>query len=189
VAHPRDEDDLEAVLDWALQAGAAVIPFGGDTSVVGGVEPVVPEHFAGVVTIDMQALDRVLEVDRAAPGCSRPSAAGRHRWGWREAFLRARYLRDTFVAMEVLSETLETSITWDRFDRLPRRGARAGGRGGARRVRPGLDHLSLHAADAIIGDGGTITHHHAVGRDHRGAERLAVGLGRLTEVRRSDGRA
>jgi len=118
VAHPRDEDDLEAVLDWALQAGAAVIPFGGDTSVVGGVEPVVPEHFAGVVTIDMQALDRVLEVDRAAPGCSRPSAGGRHRWGWREAFLRARYLRDTFVAMGVLSETLETSITWDRFDRL-----------------------------------------------------------------------
>ena len=29
----------QAVLEWALAAGAAVIPFGGGTSVVGGVEP------------------------------------------------------------------------------------------------------------------------------------------------------
>src|SRR5256885_5589208 len=34
---------------------------------------------------------------------------------WREAFLRAPYLRDTFVAMGVLSETFETAITWERF--------------------------------------------------------------------------
>jgi alkyldihydroxyacetonephosphate synthase len=34
---------------------------------------------------------------------------------WREAFLRAPYLRDTFVAMGILSETFETAITWDRF--------------------------------------------------------------------------
>ncbi|MGI9184207.1 MAG: FAD-binding oxidoreductase [Solirubrobacteraceae bacterium] len=64
VAHPRDESELAAVLDWALDAGAAVIPFGGGTSVVGGVEPDVdPERFAGVVTIDLKALDRVLEID------------------------------------------------------------------------------------------------------------------------------
>src|SRR5205085_8306257 len=34
---------------------------------------------------------------------------------WRDAFLRAPYLRDTFVAIGVLSETFETAITWDRF--------------------------------------------------------------------------
>src|SRR5690606_25838270 len=34
---------------------------------------------------------------------------------WRSAFLRAPYLRDTFVAAGVLSETFETAITWDRF--------------------------------------------------------------------------
>ena len=39
---------------------------------------------------------------------------------WREAFLRAPYLRDTFVAMGVLSETFETAITWDRFEALAR---------------------------------------------------------------------
>jgi alkyldihydroxyacetonephosphate synthase len=63
VARPSDEQELEAVLDWALTAGAAVIPFGGGTSVVGGVEGRVGEEFAGVVTIDLKALDRVLEVD------------------------------------------------------------------------------------------------------------------------------
>jgi alkyldihydroxyacetonephosphate synthase len=63
VAAPRDEAELTAVLDWALGAGAAVIPFGGGTSVVGGVEPDVQDRFSGVVTIDLRELDRVLEVD------------------------------------------------------------------------------------------------------------------------------
>ena len=64
VARPRDEAELAAVLDWALDAGAAVIPYGGGTSVVGGVEPSVdPDRFTGVVTVDLKALDRVLEID------------------------------------------------------------------------------------------------------------------------------
>ena len=63
VAHPRSEDEVEAILDWALSAGAAVIPFGGGTSVVGGVEAAGCESYSGVVTIDLKALDRVLEVD------------------------------------------------------------------------------------------------------------------------------
>ena len=64
VAHPADEGEIEAVLEWALSANAAVIPYGGGTSVVGGVEPVVdPRRFDGVVTIDLSRLDRVLEVE------------------------------------------------------------------------------------------------------------------------------
>jgi alkyldihydroxyacetonephosphate synthase len=63
VAHPRTEDELEAVLEWAIGAGAAVIPFGGGTSVVGGVEPRDCDTYEGIVTIDLKALDRVLEVD------------------------------------------------------------------------------------------------------------------------------
>jgi alkyldihydroxyacetonephosphate synthase len=66
VVHPRDEDELQAALDWALSAGAAVIPFGGGTSVVGGVEAAGCEGYAGVVTIDVKALDHVLEVDRVS---------------------------------------------------------------------------------------------------------------------------
>ncbi len=63
VIHPRDEAELETALEWAISAGAAVIPFGGGTSVVGGVEPRVGDDFAAAVTIDLKALDRVLEVD------------------------------------------------------------------------------------------------------------------------------
>jgi alkyldihydroxyacetonephosphate synthase len=63
VVHPRNETEVGAVLDWATSAGAAVIPFGGGTSVVGGVEAAGCEDCAGVVTIDLKALDRVIEVD------------------------------------------------------------------------------------------------------------------------------
>ena len=63
VARPRDEDEVQATLEWALSAGAAVIPFGGGTSVVGGVEAAGCEDYGGVVTMDLKALDRVLDVD------------------------------------------------------------------------------------------------------------------------------
>jgi alkyldihydroxyacetonephosphate synthase len=63
VAYPRDESEVEAVLGWCSDAGAAAIPYGGGTSVVGGVEPRVGDRYAGAVTIDLGALDQVLEVD------------------------------------------------------------------------------------------------------------------------------
>lgn len=63
VARPRDEAEVEAVLEWCANAGAAAIPYGGGTSVVGGVEPRLGEQHAGAVTIDLGALGRVLEVD------------------------------------------------------------------------------------------------------------------------------
>jgi alkyldihydroxyacetonephosphate synthase len=66
VAHPADERELEAVLDWCANTGAAAIPFGGGTSVVGGVEAVLPEGYAGAVTIDLRRMDRVLDVDRVS---------------------------------------------------------------------------------------------------------------------------
>jgi alkyldihydroxyacetonephosphate synthase len=63
VARPRDEADVEALLDWCAGAGAAAIPYGGGTSVVGGVEPRIGDAYGGAVTIDLGRLDRVLEVD------------------------------------------------------------------------------------------------------------------------------
>jgi alkyldihydroxyacetonephosphate synthase len=63
VAHPADEADVERVLAWCEEAGAAVIPFGGGTSVVGGVEP--PGE-RPCVTVDLGSLDRVVEIDRAS---------------------------------------------------------------------------------------------------------------------------
>src|SRR5439155_10924621 len=63
VAFPRDEREVEAVLEWCADAGAAAIPYGGGTSVVGGVEAAVGDRYAGAVSLDLGALDRVLEVD------------------------------------------------------------------------------------------------------------------------------
>src|SRR5579884_823859 len=64
VARPGDERELEAVLEWAIGAGAIVIPYGGGTSVVGGVEA--PLDAGAVVTIDMGRMDRVLEADEVS---------------------------------------------------------------------------------------------------------------------------
>jgi alkyldihydroxyacetonephosphate synthase len=64
VAFPRDESEIETVLSWAEAEGAAAIPFGGGTSVVGGVEARLGDR--PVVTIDLSRLDRVLEVDPAS---------------------------------------------------------------------------------------------------------------------------
>ncbi len=60
VARPRDEREVEAVLEWAAGAGARIVPYGGGTSVVGGVEPRFDDP---AISLDLSALDRVLEVD------------------------------------------------------------------------------------------------------------------------------
>jgi alkyldihydroxyacetonephosphate synthase len=125
---------------------------------------------------------------------------------WRGAFLLAPYLRDTFVACGVLSETFETAITWDRFEEFYAGvmeavrskvaevcDAPADGPGAPRvscrftHVYPDgpapyftvlapakrggeveqWDEIKAAASEALIEEGGTITHHHAVGRDHR----------------------
>jgi alkyldihydroxyacetonephosphate synthase len=119
---------------------------------------------------------------------------------WRQAFLLAPYLRDTFVACGVLSETFETAITWDRFEEFHAATMDAV-RSKVAEVSPGEPRVSCRfthvypdgpapyftvmapavrggeveqwaeikgaAAEAVIEGGGTITHHHAVGRDHR----------------------
>ena len=67
VAYPRTEEEIAAVLDWAGGAQASLTPFGGGSSVVGGVEP---RYHAGrhkaAVTIDLRELGRVLEVDKTS---------------------------------------------------------------------------------------------------------------------------
>ncbi len=73
VAFPRDEAQIIDVLDWASRHNLAVVPFGGGTSVVGGVEPAVGADYAGTISLDMEHFDRVLEVDRSSR-CARIQA-------------------------------------------------------------------------------------------------------------------
>ncbi|MEZ5186755.1 MAG: FAD-binding oxidoreductase [Candidatus Nanopelagicales bacterium] len=66
VALPSTETDVERVLEWAETVGAAVIPFGGGTSVVGGVEPRGLGAYNGVVSLDTRRMDKVLAVDEVS---------------------------------------------------------------------------------------------------------------------------
>src|SRR4051794_30127200 len=77
VAAPRSRDEVRALLG----AGVAVVPFGGGTSVVGGVEALRGEHPA-VVSLDLGEMDRLValgERSRGAsfePGVQLPAAGG-----------------------------------------------------------------------------------------------------------------
>ncbi|HSS09073.1 MAG TPA: FAD-dependent oxidoreductase, partial [Acidimicrobiales bacterium] len=66
VAFPGDEADVSAVLDWCASIGAAAVPYGGGSSVVGGVSCDVGNDYCGAVSIDLSRLDQVLEVDRTS---------------------------------------------------------------------------------------------------------------------------
>ncbi|HKE12578.1 MAG TPA: FAD-binding oxidoreductase, partial [Myxococcota bacterium] len=66
VAFPRCEGDIAALLDWCAESRVAAIPYGGGSSVVGGVEAAVGDAFRGALSIDLRFLDRVLEIDRAS---------------------------------------------------------------------------------------------------------------------------
>ncbi len=112
---------------------------------------------------------------------------------WRAAFLAAPYRRDALARLGVVVETLETACTWAGFAALhaavvtavaelgglvtcrfthvypdgpaPYFTVYAAGRRGAEVAI--WAELKAAASDAIAAHGGTITHHHAVGRDHR----------------------
>jgi alkyldihydroxyacetonephosphate synthase len=65
VAFPPNEQAVIDILDWASGANVAVIPHGGGSSVVGGVEP--PElGYAATVALDLERLGRVVEIDTAS---------------------------------------------------------------------------------------------------------------------------
>jgi alkyldihydroxyacetonephosphate synthase len=115
---------------------------------------------------------------------------------WRTAFFRAPYLRDAFVSLGILSETFESAITWERFDAVHAAATAAAGEaiGPGGRVTCRISHVypdgvapyftvlaparrgeeveqwaavKQAASDALLSAGATITHHHAIGRDHR----------------------
>lgn len=65
VAAPRDREALAAVLAWASDAGYGIVPFGGGSSVVGGVNPEDIGDLSAVVSVDLQGLNRVHEIDES----------------------------------------------------------------------------------------------------------------------------
>jgi alkyldihydroxyacetonephosphate synthase len=185
-------DAVRAILQAGLQpsncrlvsAREAELTFAGSSDLL-----VLGFEEAGV-----EGFDRAAALCREHGGELRESGGGSG--AWRDAFLRAPYLRDTFVAMGVLSETFETAVTWDRLPALVASvtGAVEEALGGVGSVTCRLTHaypdgaapyftvlapaergaedaqwaaIKAVAGDEVLAAGGTITHHHAVGRDHR----------------------
>ncbi len=140
-------------------------------------------------------LERGLAICREHGGTPREASSGSV-GDWREAFIRMPYVRDMLLRLGVLADTFETAITWDRFAAFHERvvGETRAALGEPCRVTCRFTHvypdgpapyftvlaparrgdedaqwweMKRAASDAIIAAGGTITHHHAVGRDHR----------------------
>lgn len=63
VVSPRDEAQVQAVVRVAVDADVAVVPFGGGTSVVGGVDPLTRPGQAACLALDLAQLDAVLGID------------------------------------------------------------------------------------------------------------------------------
>ncbi|MDX2009363.1 MAG: FAD-binding oxidoreductase [Myxococcaceae bacterium] len=63
VVMPRSELELVQALECATVEQLSVTPFGGGSSVVGGVEPVIGKGHRGTMTLDLSALGQMREVD------------------------------------------------------------------------------------------------------------------------------
>jgi alkyldihydroxyacetonephosphate synthase len=180
-ANCRLLDDVESSVTHADESGRATLVLGFE-SAHHRVEPLMHQ------ALDL-CRDHGGEVKQTE---AREGAVG----AWRHAFLAAPYLRDTLVACGVLSETFETAITWDRFADFhatvletarqavgepakvmcrfthvypdgpaPYFTILAPARRGSEIEQ--WDEIKAAVSDVLIAAGGTITHHHAVGRDHR----------------------
>jgi alkyldihydroxyacetonephosphate synthase len=62
VLYPASHEQLRELLSACARDSLAVVPFGGGTSVVGGVEPLRGPH-RGVLSLDMSRMARILELD------------------------------------------------------------------------------------------------------------------------------
>lgn len=70
---PGTEDEVAAILSHCSRHGIALVPFGGGTSVVGGLDPIRGE-FAAVVSLDLRRFDQLLSLDEVS--CEAEFGAG-----------------------------------------------------------------------------------------------------------------
>jgi alkyldihydroxyacetonephosphate synthase len=62
VAFPEDEADVAALIQFAVQTGAQLIPYGGGTSVVGHINPSADDK--AVLTVDMRHMNRLSDFNK-----------------------------------------------------------------------------------------------------------------------------
>jgi alkyldihydroxyacetonephosphate synthase len=62
---PADEDEIAKILRHCAERSIAVVPFGGGTSVVGGLDPIRGD-FKAVVSLDLRRLDELHGIDEVS---------------------------------------------------------------------------------------------------------------------------
>ena len=62
VAIPSSDDQVHALLQWCALSDVAVVPFGGGTSVVGGLDPDSGDHRAAL-SVDLRRFDELISID------------------------------------------------------------------------------------------------------------------------------
>jgi len=62
VVFPGNETEIESILQWAIDSNVSIIPFGGGTSVVGGLER--DEFSNKVITISLERFTDLIEIDK-----------------------------------------------------------------------------------------------------------------------------
>jgi alkyldihydroxyacetonephosphate synthase len=62
---PGSDDEITAILRYCSQHGIAVVPFGGGTSVVGGLDPIRGD-FGAAVSLDLRRFDQLLSFDEVS---------------------------------------------------------------------------------------------------------------------------
>jgi alkyldihydroxyacetonephosphate synthase len=172
-ANCRLLDPGEAMFSGAAQGGESVLVLG----------------FEGGAPVDRE-LSLAVEMAAAHGGTVRESNGAVE--SWRAAFLRMPYLRDALARMSVIVETFETAATWGVVPSLIEAVRVACGTNGVLNCRfthvypdgaapyftviaPGRrgseiamwDDIKASVSEVLHQFGATITHHHAVGRDHR----------------------
>jgi alkyldihydroxyacetonephosphate synthase len=63
VAYPRDETDVMLLMAFCQENQIALVPYGGGSSVTGGIEPTKSDRYQGVITADLKHLNQILQVD------------------------------------------------------------------------------------------------------------------------------
>jgi len=63
VIFPQNEEEILKILHWSVENQIAVVPWGGGTSVVGGVEAASESNHHGLVALDLTRIDGVLRID------------------------------------------------------------------------------------------------------------------------------
>jgi alkyldihydroxyacetonephosphate synthase len=62
---PGNDDEVAAILRYCSEHGIAIVPFGGGTSVTGGLDPT-RGQFSAVVSLDLRRFDQLLSLDKVS---------------------------------------------------------------------------------------------------------------------------